>query len=326
MFLLSLLIGIITGCIGQSTGSINPNELSNLSKNNEQINQLNRKIINTSIADSGTGDYTIGPGDLLDVDVYGSEDLKGQVRVNSMGVATYPLLGEVKLEGLTTQEAENKLQELLGAKYIKDPHVTVFIREYNSRRVGVIGAVKNPGNYELLNRGRLLDALALAGGLADNAGEVVYVTRGGSDQQVTINLYELLTMGNNDLNVPVQMGDTIVVPEAGVFYVNGAVRRPGDFVLTPGITFSQAIQVAGGVKSGAQNIRLVRFQNGATSVTPVDLKAIENGAEADIRLQDRDVIIVGQNAIVAFFQQFRVGLNFWPFPLNVSSSVPDVPQ
>ncbi len=129
------------------------------------------------------------------------------------------------------------------------------------------------------------------------------------------------------LEMPIQVGDTIYVPEAGIYYVNGAVRRPGQFPITPGITFSQAIQIAGGLRSGSQNVRLVRYENGQQNVIPVDIKAIESGAEQDIPLQDRDIVIVGQNAIVAFLQQFRLGFNFWPFPFNIGGSgVPDVPQ
>jgi polysaccharide export outer membrane protein len=300
---------------------------------NKDIENLNEKIksksFKSSIAPSSksvTDDYLIGPGDLLEVEVYGSDDLNDQVRVNSFGMVSYPLLGEVEVGELSTSQAEDKFEGLLGEKYIRDPSVNVFIKEYRSKHVAVLGAVRNPGNYELLKKGRLIDALALAGGLSGNASKVIYLARSGDDNMMEIDLDEV-NKGNLELlEIPVQIGDTIYVPEAGVYYVNGAVRRPGQFPIIPGVTFSQAIQIAGGLRSGSQNVRLVRYENGQQNVIPVDVKAIESGAEQDIPLQDRDIVIVGQNAIVAFFQQFRMGLNFWPFPVNVSSGVPDVPQ
>ncbi len=300
---------------------------------NNQTESLNKEITTKpfknsidSSSNSVTDDYLIGPGDLLEVKVYGSDDLNDSVRVNSFGMVSYPLLGEVELGGLSTSQAEGKLEGLLGEKYIRDPHVTVFIKEYRSKSVAVLGAVKNPGNFELLKKGRLIDALALAGGLSNTASKVIYVARTGHDELTEIDLEKVEKGDLELLNMPIQVGDTIYVPESGIYYVNGAVRRPGQFPITPGVTFSQAIQIAGGLRSGSQNVRLVRYENGRPNVIPVDIKAIESGAEQDIPLEDRDIVIVGQNAIVAFLQQFRLGLNFWPFPVNVSSGVPDVPQ
>jgi len=326
----------MTGCISAAPGSTIPDPPKNnpsVRTTNKDIENLNEKITSKSFksgtapsSKSVTDDYLIGPGDLLEVAVYGSDDLNDQVRVNSFGMVSYPLLGEVEVGGLSTSQAEEKIEGLLGEKYIRDPHVNVFIKEYRSKQVAVLGAVRNPGNFELLKKGRLIDALALAGGLSDTASEFIYLARGGEDKLIEIDLEEV-DKGNLELlELPIQVGDTIYVPEAGVYYVNGAVRRPGQFPITPGVTFSQAIQISGGLRSGAKNVRLVRYENGRQDIIPVDLKAIESGAEQDIPLQDRDIVIVGQHAIVAFLQQFRMGLNFWPFPFNVSSGVPDVPQ
>jgi polysaccharide export outer membrane protein len=221
------------------------------------------------------------------------------------------------------QEAEKKLRGLLQTKYVKDPHVSIFIKEYRSKKVAVVGAVKNPGDYELLNRGHLLEAIALAGGLTDNAGQIVYLTHQGTDKQIKIDLDELLVKGNTSLNLPVQMGDTVFVPEAGVYYVNGAVKKGGQFLLKKPVTVSRAVQIAGGLTIGARasHVTLIRFnENGDKQIIPVDLKAIEKGEREDIALQDQDVVFVSKNPIIAFFQTIRPGFFFPPF--SISASVP----
>ena len=319
-----VLFSVILGaCGGKSPESMIP---QNISKNQEskRAQELNRKIIEESTKSATNNyDYQIGPGDLLDVKVYEAQDLSTEARVSTRGTVTYPLLGEVDLGGLTVQEAEKKLRGLLQAKYVKDPHVSIFIKEYRSKKVAVVGAVKNPGDYELLNRGHLLEAIALAGGLTDNAGQIVYLTHQGTDKQIKIDLDELLVKGNTSLNLPVQMGDTVFVPEAGVYYVNGAVKKGGQFLLKKPVTVSRAVQIAGGLTIGARasHVTLIRFnEDGDKQIIPVDLKAIEKGEREDIALQDQDVVFVSKNPIIAFFQTIRPGFFFPPF--SISASVP----
>src|SRR5579884_320564 len=323
--LLFILFSVILGaCEGKSPESMIP---PNISKNQEskRAQELNRRIIEES-AKTATNDYDyqIGPGDLLDVKVYEAPDLSApESRVSTSGTVTYPLLGEVELGGLTVREAEKKLQKLLQAKYVKNPHVSIFVKEYKSKRVAVVGAVKNPGDYELLNRGHLLEAIALAGGLTDKAGNTVYLTHRSTDKQIKIDLDELLVKGNTSLNLPVQMGDTVFVPEAGVYYVNGAVKKGGQFFLKKPVTVSRAVQIAGGLTIGARasHVTLIRFnENGDKQIIPVDLKAIEKGEKEDIALQDQDVVFVSKNPIIAFFQTIRPGFFFPPF--SISASVP----
>jgi polysaccharide export outer membrane protein len=319
-----VLFSVILGaCGGKSPESMIP---PNISKNQEskRAQELNRRIIEESTKSATNNyDYQIGPGDLLDVKVYEAQDLSTEARVSTRGTVTYPLLGEVDLGGLTVQEAEKKLRGLLQAKYVKDPHVSIFIKEYRSKKVAVVGAVKNPGDYELLNRGHLLEAIALAGGLTDNAGQIVYLTHQGTDKQIKIDLNELLVKGNTSLNLPVQMGDTVFVPEAGVYYVNGAVKKGGQFLLKKPVTVSRAVQIAGGLTIGARasHVTLIRFnEDGDKQIIPVDLKAIEKGEKEDIALQDQDVVFVSKNPIIAFFQTIRPGFFFPPF--SISASVP----
>ncbi len=316
-----LFIAIMNGCGGKTPESMIP---QGISQDDKRAKLLNQKIIEESAKSVTSADYQIGPGDLLESKVYEAQDLSTSVRVSSKGMVTYPLLGEVELGGLTVQEAERKLDTLLQAKYIKDPHVNIFIKEYRSKHVSVVGAVKNPGNYEVLNRGHLLDALAQAGGITENASRVAYVTHQGSDQQITVDLNELLLKGNTQLNVPVQMGDTIFVPEAGVFYVSGGgVRKQGEFPIKNGITVGRAVAVAGGLKLGAytSSATLIRFQNGERQFISIDLKAIQKGEVKDVAIQDQDILYVGINPVIAFFDTIRLGF-FFP-PVSVSGQPPE---
>lgn len=309
--LLVVLFSTILGACGRkSPESMIPQNLSK-TQESKSAAEMNRKIIEESTKSAiNINDYQIGPGDLLESKVYEAQDLSTSVRVSSKGTVTYPLLGEVEIGGLTVQEAEKKLETLLQAKYIKDPHVTIFIKEYRSKHVAVVGAVKNPGNYELLNRGHLLEAIALAGGLTETASKTVYLTHQGTDKQIQINLDDLLVKGNLKLNLPVQMGDTIFVPEAGVFYANGAFKKPGQYPMKGVVTASRATEIAGGLAMGAEasSATLIRFKaDGERQVMPVDLNAIRNGEGEDITLQDQDVLFVSKSAIVTFFQSFTLG-------------------
>ena len=317
LFLFALLVATSLGCGGKDPESFIPKDLPSTSQHDQERKLLNRRIV-TETARSVAEDYRIGPGDLLDIKVYEAQDLSAEVRVNSRGTATYPLLGEVELGTLTTRQAEEKLQGLIGAKYVKDPHVSVFIKEYRSKNVAVVGAVSKPGNYELLGRASLLDALAQAGGLSESAGKLVYLTRQGEDNQTEIDLDQLLVKGDMQLNLPVSMGDTIFVPEAGTYYVNGAVRRAGKFTLKEDVTVSQAIQIAGGLETGARasDVKLLRFKDGQRQIVPIDLKSIESGEQKDMALQDQDILFVDKNAIIAFFQTIRLGLNVFPFSIS----------
>lgn len=117
----------------------------------------------TSLAGLGT-DYTIGPNDLIDIDVYGVPELKRTVRVNSSGLVSLPLVGQVSLGGLTAQEAERRLEKVYGEKYLANPQISVFIREFTTQRVTVEGAVAKPGVYPFTGQLTLLRTMALVGG------------------------------------------------------------------------------------------------------------------------------------------------------------------
>jgi polysaccharide biosynthesis/export protein len=125
-------------------------------------------------------EYRIGPEDVLSINVFEAQELNREVRVSVSGEISLPLLGSVRAAGLTPRELEFLLQELLHRTYMKDPHVSVFVREMQSHPVSVMGAVRRPGVFQIRGSKTLLEVLSLAEGLADDAGETVIILRGAA--------------------------------------------------------------------------------------------------------------------------------------------------
>ncbi len=258
-------------------------------------------------------EYRIGPEDLLEIEAYNVEDLKKTVRVNSEGEIALPLVGIIKAGGMTTSELEKEIEKRLD-RYVQETVVTVFIKEYRSQRISVVGAVNNPQIYAVTGQRYLIDMLMTAGGLREDAGNICYVIRPGKgDSQrrgtetIVIDLNELLIQGNFNLNIPVFAGDVINVPRGGVFFVDGAVKHPGVFNLTGKITLVQAIVMAQGTSADAvtSDIRIFRDNgNGERNVIKVDYDSIRKGESADIMIAENDIIIVPKSGIKNFFNGF----------------------
>jgi len=249
--------------------------------------------------------YRIGPGDLLEIKVFEVEQLSQTVRVSEDGSITLPLLGRVVVEGLTQDGVVQKLAGLLQAKYVKNPQVTIFIKEYKNQQVAVIGAVENAGSYELVGRKNLLQIISMAGGFSEKAGNQAFILREGADgatATIPIDLKDLLINGNQGLNIPILPNDVINVPvdrEIKVF-VMGRVNKPGAVAakLSEGISLLQAVADAGGLAEGARegSITITRKDaKGQEHKIKVNLKDIIKGKKKDIRLQEGDVVFVPES-------------------------------
>ena len=317
LFILLSLILSGWGCSGKNEPS-----LISAYKNIEglkEINELNKKILLEASAPSSPADYVIGPADLLEVKVFEVEELNTEARVSSRGYITLPLLGNVKVSGLSARKAEEKIEELLGKEYVHDPNVTIFIKEHRSQIVSIMGTVQKPGNYEVLGRRNLLDALAMSEGLKDTAGRTVYVSRekdGGGKETLAIDLDELLLKGNTDLNIPIKSGDVVYVPEAGTVYVDGAVKKPGGLPLKEKISVSQAVAMAGGLTSFANpgDIKLVRYEgDGKRKLITLDLNKIKEGEIDDPIVEDRDIIVVPPSTAKRLIYGLRLNFLFGLF-------------
>ena len=273
---------------------------------NDQIQQL------TSIYGTQSG-YRLGSGDLIEVSVYGVNDFQHDLRINSSGSIRVPLLGPIMVAGLTGEELEEKLASLLNDGFLQDAQVSVFVKEYRSQPVFVLGAVSRPGQYQITQQLNLIDVLAMAGGLAEVADEVATIQRTHSktspdvqegnsiseSEFIEINLTDLLDGGELALNIPVQGGDVINIPERElhVFYVIGDVGQPGTYELPQDrqVLISQGLAKAGGpTKTAKQNSAiLVRYDElGARQELAVNFSDILKGKKADFPIQNNDVIFI----------------------------------
>jgi polysaccharide export outer membrane protein len=267
-----------------------------------EIEKLNKQVFASANLTPNRGDYLLGPGDLLEIKVFESEKLDATVRLNSRGGVSLALLGEIELKGLTACEAEQLIEDKYKERYIKDPHVSIFVKEHYSQRVTVVGEVKNPGTYDYPSKQKLLDAIALAGGLTEKAGLIVQVRRlgdlsYGTNQTLLVNLDRLVNEGQTESNIEINGGDVIFVPEAGTFYVDGAVRKPGEYHLKKALSIDEAILVAGGCKSHADTDDVVimrETEDGKREEIKVDLEEVMKTSKK-IRIQDKDIIMVGSN-------------------------------
>jgi polysaccharide export outer membrane protein len=258
-------------------------------------------------------DYLIGTEDLLEIEAYNVEELKKTVRVNSQGEIGLPLVGIINVKGLTTSEAEELIARKLD-KYIEKTLVTVFVKEYKSQRISVIGAVNKSQVFAVTGQRYLLDMLMMAEGIAKDAGSICYIIRpmlknSASNRSATmvIDLDELLIKGNLSLNVPVFAGDVINVPKGGVFFVDGSVRTPGSFSMKGKTNLTQAISMAQGVNADANlsDVRIFRDNGkGEREVVVADYDAIRTGTQPDILIAENDIIIVPQSGIKNFFSGF----------------------
>jgi polysaccharide export outer membrane protein len=213
--------------------------------------------------------HVIGPEDAINITVYGHQDLSTQVVVSSEGGFTYPLLGTIRVAGLTARQLETQLTTRL-AEYVVNPQVSVTVARFQSQQVYIVGEVKSPGPYELQHASTLVELLTRAGGPTANAGWEVIVAQapkgtkaeeggrkvapeGGAKIQVDL---EQLLAGQVAKPILVQSGDTIYVPPAAYFYISGEVTRPGRYRLERNTTVAKALIMAGGPSRFAAQKRL----------------------------------------------------------------------
>jgi len=297
-----------------SNGIVNP------PKRSEYLNDLLMRANSLQKVDPNA-DYVLGPEDLLDIDVFQAEDFKRTVRVSGQGFITLPLVGQVKAKGLSATQLERDLEKRL-SKYLQDPQVSIYVKEYKSQRIGVMGAVAHPQIYNVTGQKYLLDMLFMAG-MTKEAGSSCYVFRPSQGQEdgpaqtqtIVIDMIELAERGNRMLNIPVFGGDIINVPKAGMVYVDGAVVRPGAFNLSSGATLVQAIAMAGGMKFEADRaeIQILRMTgSGERQIIVADYDAAKT--DEKYMLKDSDIILVPKNGwrtfAKGFFLIFRGGASF----------------
>jgi polysaccharide biosynthesis/export protein len=253
-------------------------------------------------ASSNSGEYQVGPGDVLQVAVYGNEDISRTPTVQPNGTIALPLLGDVAVVGLTLPEIQRRLTALLAKDFLVNPQVEVKVKEYQSQFVSVVGEVNNPGRKPLRGRTRIFDVLIEAGGFTTRAsGEVMITRREGTFEggSVTMKLRFSGASPNPrdlvNLEIPLHNGDLITASAKYYVTVEGEVIRPGRYPIEEEMTLSTAVVAAGGLTRFGKNdvkIRRVSPETGKTEILEVDLKSIRNGKQPDLVLRPNDVITV----------------------------------
>jgi polysaccharide biosynthesis/export protein len=254
-----------------------------------------------TVIESNSAALVLGPGDEVEVTVYGAPDLSGHTRVSADGNISMPLIGYVRIAGLSSSEAEGAIEaKLRQNNVVNDPQVSVYVKEYSSSGISVAGEVAKPGFYSAVGPHRLFDVLQAAGGPTDRAANKVVISHRDQKDTTTLDISkDPAEMASS--NVALQPGDTVVVPKAGIVYVLGEVTRPGGYVLnsTGGITVLQVVAVAGGPThvASAGKTRLLRRTETGLQEQRVDVKKLLRGKASDVAVRDEDILFIPSSAI-----------------------------
>lgn len=252
--------------------------------------------------------YRIGAGDVLDVRIYNRPQLSREaVRVEGNGMIRMPLIeGEIQAACLTEGELAKEIAKRY-AKYYRNLQVDIFLKEYQSRQVAIIGAVNEQGRFQLQRRIRLLELLTYAKGPNAKAGQTINVVHSAAptlckkaddDEIAAFTSYKLsdTLRGEPSANPYLEAGDVVTIPDADQVYVVGNVVMPLTIPLKEPITLSRAIAMAGGTRQDTKKdkIRIVRQEPGATAKKEliVDLSAIEKRQAEDVALLPNDIVDV----------------------------------
>lgn len=238
-------------------------------------------------------DYVLGAGDSIRVTVFQSPDLTLEARISDTGAVSYPLLGVVRLGGLSVGAAEKKIADGLRAgNFVKQPQVSILVLQVRGNQVSVLGQVNRPGRFPLeLANMRLSDVLALAGGVAVNGNDVLTVvgTRDGRPFRRQIDLPAVFSTANQADDIVMQNGDVVYVDRMPLVYIYGEVQRPGSLRLERDMSVMQALASGGGLtlRGTQRGVRVHRrAPDGRIEVLTPSL---------DDKLRDADVVYVRES-------------------------------
>lgn len=261
-------------------------------------------------------DYRLGPGDTVEISLLRHPEFRAEVTVGSTGKILYYLVGEVAASGLTQFELRETLRSRLTA-FVREPEVLVRVIDYKSQRVYALGQVRNPGPYPLRGPTKLVELLAMAGGLTDRAFlRGAYLMRDG--KLTIINFPALLEKGNMSENIAVRADDIVFIPDEDdqkVFLV-GQVNQPGAIPLERDLTLLEAIAVGGGLTQDSdwKSVLLLRGGLSNPSYIELDVKEMLRGKDrrGDLLLEQGDIIYVATTPIADithFMEQIRTILS-----------------
>jgi len=243
----------------------------------------------------------ISPGDLLVVTVDGVPDYKPEVRVSENGAISLPLIGDVSVGGSSVEQVQNEIARRMSeGNYFRDPHVSVFVKEYVSIGISVLGEVAHPGVYPSLGVRRLYDVISASGGFSARAGKTVTITHRETPQKPITVAIDADPAKSVSSNVEVEPGDTIMVSKAGLVYVVGDVGRPGGFIMDNNeqITVLQVLAMAQGVNRSAAlgSARIIRRTSQGPTEVQVPLKKMMAAKMSDMEMQPEDILFIPGSA------------------------------
>lgn len=242
----------------------------------KKIRQAMLAILMITVGSWATAaDVPLGAGDVVKITVFGNNDLTVETRVSEAGSISFPLVGEVKVGGLSSNQAEKKIADLLDkGGFIRNPQVNLMVTEMQSQQVSVLGQVNKPGRYPVDGKRSLTDVLAMAGGANEEAADTVILThtQDGKTTKETIDLLELVRSGDPSKNRELVAGDQVFVERAPRFYIYGEVQKPGSYKLEPNMMVLQALSTGGGLspRGTERGVRIKRRDaNGVLQIMSV---------------------------------------------------------
>jgi polysaccharide biosynthesis/export protein len=248
----------------------------------------------------------IGPGDLLDVQVFNTPELSGRLRVDQLGRITLPLGGDIKVQGSTVAAAANAIRDVLVSSNIMlQPMVMVNVLEYATEGVTVLGEVRSPGIYTLLGPHSLYDALASAGGATSSEGATIAITHLGDSEHPKIVNVTTPNYSAEQKSTVVEPGDTIVVSRADLVYIVGDTVRSGAFYIQNGqpLTILDLVSLAQGPNRTAAmgHAALIRPTPGGGAITiPLNLNKVMKNEEKNLIVTAGDVLVVPRSGWKTF--------------------------
>ena len=263
---------------------------------------------NSAAAGSAAQDSTVrlGVGDLLEVSVYNVPELSSKARVNDGGDLYLPLIDYVHLAGLTADQAQSVIEKRLqDGGFVKGPHVSIFVDQYASQGVSLLGEVARPAVYPVMGQQRLFDLISAAGGLTEKSGRSATIThRNQPDKPVVVPVSRNLS-DNPASNVEVFAGDTVIVRTADIVYVVGDVARPTGLLIDRGtLTVLQAMALAGGTTrtSKPNGAKIIHKGPSGMTETHVELKKILQAKAPDVTMSPDDILFVPSSAFKTSIQ------------------------